>query len=119
MLDFVFKRTSAIMPAFLYQTENPDMAVDESTVNYIADLSRLAVNDREAAQYAASLSRILELVEQMHAIDTDRVEPLAHPQDSPLALRDDLVIETDCSDTLMALAPATEGGLYLVPKVIE
>ncbi|HED14946.1 MAG TPA: Asp-tRNA(Asn)/Glu-tRNA(Gln) amidotransferase subunit GatC [Gammaproteobacteria bacterium] len=95
------------------------MAVDESTVRYIAGLSRLAISNHEAVHYAASLSRILKLVEQMHAVDTRQVEPLAHPQDSPLTLRDDQVTETDHRDTFMALAPATEDGLYLVPKVIE
>ncbi len=95
------------------------MAVDETTVSYIAGLSRLAVSDHEAAQYAASLSRILELVEQMHAVDTSQIEPLTHPQDSPLTLRDDQVTEIDCRDAFLALAPAAEDGLYLVPKVIE
>jgi len=119
MLDYAFKHTSAIMRAFLHPTDDPDMAVDESTVNYIAGLSRLRLSGHEAEQYATSLTRIMELVEQMNAADTSQVEPLAHPQDSPLALRTDQVTESDCRDTYMAIAPATEDGLYLVPKVIE
>ena len=95
------------------------MAVDQKTVSYIAGLSRLAVSEHEVNQYAESLSRILELVEQMHSVDTDQIEPMAHPQNSPLILRDDQVLETDNRDAFLALAPATRDGLYLVPKVLE
>jgi len=55
----------------------------------------------------------------MNAVDTKTVAPMAHPQDAALRLRDDRVTEPDQRDKFQNIAPATEAGLYLVPKVIE
>ena len=67
----------------------------------------------------AQLSNILGLVEQMQAVDTTGVAPMAHAQDVSLRLREDRVTETDQHQAFQAIAPQVEAGLYLVPKVIE
>lgn len=95
------------------------MALSRDEVLKIALLARLRITDTEAASYAESLNRILGLVEQMQAVNTDGVEPMAHPTDQPLRLREDAVTETDQRDKFLKIAPASEAGLYLVPKVIE
>lgn len=95
------------------------MALDKQTVNDIAALARIGIDAEEAAGYAAELSRILELVEQMSAVDTDDVEPLTHPRDRLLRMREDRVTEADRRDEFQRIAPAVEAGLYLVPRVIE
>ena len=95
------------------------MPLDTSQVQKIARLARLKINDQEATAYADSLSRILGLIEQMNAVDTAQVAPMAHPSDAALRLRDDVVTEADQRDKFQAIAPAVEAGLYLVPKVIE
>jgi aspartyl-tRNA(Asn)/glutamyl-tRNA(Gln) amidotransferase subunit C len=95
------------------------MALSREQVLKIAHLARLQVSDAEAATYADSLSRILGLIEQMQAVNTDNVAPMAHPTDQPLRLRDDVVTEADQREKFLAIAPASEAGLYLVPKVIE
>ena len=95
------------------------MALSREEVLKIAHLARLHINEAEAATYADQLARILDLVEQMKAVDTNGVEPMAHPTDRPLRLRDDQVSEPDQRDKFLKLAPASEAGLYLVPKVIE
>jgi aspartyl-tRNA(Asn)/glutamyl-tRNA(Gln) amidotransferase subunit C len=95
------------------------MALTRQEVLKIAQLARLAVTEQEAASYAESLSRILGLIEQMNAVDTTGIEPMAHPTDSGLRLRADEVSETNQRDKFQAVAPAVEAGLYLVPKVIE
>ena len=64
-------------------------------------------------------ARILDLVAQMNAVDTERVEPMSHPLESALRLREDVITESDRREAYQAVAPATENGLYLVPKVIE
>jgi len=71
------------------------------------------------AVYPGSLSRILGLIEQMNAVDTAGIEPMAHPSDTALRLREDVVKEKNQRDQFQAGAPATEAGLYLVPRVIE
>lgn len=95
------------------------MALSREEVLKIAHLARLRINDAEAGIYAEQLARILGLVEQMQAVNTEGVAPMAHPTDQPLRLRDDAVTETDQRDRFLRIAPATEAGLYLVPKVIE
>lgn len=95
------------------------MPIDRREVSRIARLARLQITEAEAQAYAETLSRILGLIEQMNAVDTTGVVPMAHPTDMPLRLREDVVTETDQRDRFQALAPAAEAGLYLVPKVIE
>ncbi len=95
------------------------MAIDRARVEKIAHLARLAVDDREAREYARQLSEILELVHQMNAVDTAQVTPMAHPLDMTQRLRPDRVTERDQRERFQEAAPAVEGGMYLVPKVIE
>ncbi len=95
------------------------MSVTEKDVRYVANLARLSVSDDEVKFYADNLSRIVALVEQMNDAQTDNVEPLSHPQDAPLRLREDRVTEVDQRDDFQKVAPAASDGLYLVPKVIE
>ncbi|HRF43580.1 MAG TPA: Asp-tRNA(Asn)/Glu-tRNA(Gln) amidotransferase subunit GatC [Candidatus Competibacteraceae bacterium] len=85
----------------------------------IAHLARLAIREEEAPAYASNLSAILELVEQMNAVDTTGVTPMAHPLDMAQRLRPDEISETNHRECFQAIAPRTEAGLYLVPKVIE
>ena len=95
------------------------MALDKSEVEKIAQLARLHVNDSEAEEVANRISDILALIDKMQAVDTENVEPLSHPLDVVQRLRPDKVTETDRRDELQAIAPSSESGLYLVPKVIE
>ena len=95
------------------------MSLERKDVKKIAHLARLEISDAEVATSTESLTRILGLIEQMNAVDTKAVAPMAHPQDAALRLRDDRVTEPDQRDKFQAIAPATEAGLYLVPKVIE
>jgi aspartyl-tRNA(Asn)/glutamyl-tRNA(Gln) amidotransferase subunit C len=95
------------------------MSLDTTQVKKIAHLARLRISAEEAEHYARELSRILGLIEQMNAVDTSGVQPMAHPSESPLRLRADEVSEVDKREKFQAIAPAVEAGLYLVPKVIE
>lgn len=95
------------------------MALDRKDVSKIAHLARLDIDEAEVTAATESLSRILGLIEQMNAVNTQGVAPMAHPQDAALRLRDDRVTEPDQREKFQKIAPATEAGLYLVPKVIE
>lgn len=95
------------------------MTLDKSTVETIAGLARLNVDDTEIDKYQSELSNILDLVEQMDTVNTDGIEPMTHPFDATLRLRDDAVTEHDQREQYQAVAPSTENGLYLVPKVID
>ncbi len=95
------------------------MSLDAADVIKIAHLARLAITEQDIPEYARNLSNILSLVEQMSAVDTTGVPPMAHPMDAAQRLRPDVVSETDQRENFQAIAPQIEAGLYLVPKVIE
>jgi aspartyl-tRNA(Asn)/glutamyl-tRNA(Gln) amidotransferase subunit C len=100
------------------------MSLDLKDVAAIAHLARLQLADNELPVYASSLSKIIDMVEQLKAADSacdmSQVEPMAHPLAGQVQrLRADLVTETDQHEKFQRNAPRTEAGLYLVPKVIE
>lgn len=95
------------------------MSISDDDVKKIAHLARLHISEDQVSGFTNNLSSIFELVEQMQAVDTNGVEPMAHPLDIVQRLRVDEVNETDHRDKYQAVAPQTEAGLYLVPKVIE
>jgi aspartyl-tRNA(Asn)/glutamyl-tRNA(Gln) amidotransferase subunit C len=99
------------------------MSLSDDQVRRIARLARLELAPAEVQPVAVRLNRILGLIEQMRAVDTAGIEPMAHPLDTALPqgqrLRPDEVTEKDRRADYQAVAPATQDGLYLVPKVIE
>ena len=95
------------------------MSITKSAVERVAHLARIHIEPADIDKYTLDLSQILDLVEQMNAVPTSEVEPLAHPQDIELRLRPDQVTEVDSRERFQAVAPAAERGLYLVPKIIE
>ena len=100
------------------------MSLTLSDVKRIAHLAQLDMSDDQAATSLAQLNKIFALAEQMQAVDTDGVAPLAHPlaahmDNIALRLREDKATETNRRDDYQAVAPKTQDGLYLVPKVIE
>lgn len=95
------------------------MALDASDVEKIAHLARLGIDAADIPEYTRNLSDILAFVEQLNAVDCNGVEPLAHPLEATQRLRPDVVTETDQREEFQRIAPQTEAGLYLVPKVIE
>jgi aspartyl-tRNA(Asn)/glutamyl-tRNA(Gln) amidotransferase subunit C len=88
-------------------------------IRRVADLARLELSEAEIVAMQQELNGILELVDQMAAVDTEGVEPMSHPQAAMQRLRDDFVSEVDQRALFQEIAPQVEDGLYLVPKVIE
>ena len=95
------------------------MAVEKADIEKIANLSRIRIEDSEIPEVANRLNDILAMVDQMQAVDTDAIEPMANPHDASQRLRADEVTEANQREALQANAPAAEQGLFLVPKVIE
>jgi aspartyl-tRNA(Asn)/glutamyl-tRNA(Gln) amidotransferase subunit C len=82
-------------------------------------LARLGIDERDIEAYTHDLSGMLSLMEQMSALNTDGVEPMAHPMEQGQRLRLDEVTEHDQHQQFQSIAPQVDAGLYLVPKVIE
>jgi len=101
------------------------MSLSPDEIKKIALLARLEIKEQDIPKYTKELSNILDLVAQMDKVNTDNVEPMAHPFEASQCLRPD---ETEASeftihaqnqrDYFQKLAPASSAGLYLVPQVI-
>lgn len=95
------------------------MPVSSDTIREVAQLARLRVEDAEIEDLTRRFAAILDLFGELQAVDTTAIEPMAHPLDATQPLRDDVVTESDQRTALQSVAPLTEDGLYLVPRVIE
>lgn len=95
------------------------MELGPEDVAHIAHLARLQIDEADVPRYARNLNEILALLQALNAVDTDGVEPMAHPLDITQPLRADEVTETDRREDFQRNAPAVADGLYLVPRVIE
>jgi aspartyl-tRNA(Asn)/glutamyl-tRNA(Gln) amidotransferase subunit C len=95
------------------------MSLDHDQVRRLARLARIAMRPDESEAVLERLNRVLGLIGEMRRVDTTGVEPMAHAQDVVQRLRDDKITESDQHDLHQSVAPAVEGELYLVPKVIE
>jgi len=99
------------------------MSLSDDQIRRIASLARIAIGAAESAEVRERLNRVLGLIDQLQAVDTGGVEPMSHPLEAHIPggqpLRADAVTEADRREAYQAVAPAVEGGLYLVPKVIE
>jgi aspartyl-tRNA(Asn)/glutamyl-tRNA(Gln) amidotransferase subunit C len=95
------------------------MSLSLDQVQRIAELARIELAPGEAEQTRDQLNGIFTLIEEMQAVNTAGVEPMAHAQDVAQRLREDRVAEGDRHTDFQKIAPEVEAGLYLVPKVIE
>ena len=95
------------------------MSLSDDQIRRLARLARIAVQPGETAEVGKRLNRILELVGEIQAVDTQGVEPMSHALDVVQRLRPDEVTEGDRREGFQSVAPAVEDGLYLVPKVLE
>ena len=95
------------------------MSVDPAAVRRIARLARIAVSDAEVPHLQAEINAILAFVEQLAAVDVAGVEPMTSVIPMKLPMREDVVTDGEISSKVLANAPLTERGFFLVPKVVE
>ena len=95
------------------------MNADRNTIHYVANLAAINLNEAEEDNFSRDLSAIMGHMEQLLRIDTEGIEPMEHVLSIRNALRDDVVVNADCRESLQAVAPKVEEGCYLVPSVVE
>lgn len=95
------------------------MSITHEHVKRVAQLAQLEISADENETIRAQLNDIIGLIEQLQAVDTHGVEPMAHVLDLGQRLRPDIVTESNRREDFLAIAPQTEAGLFIVPKVIE
>ena len=95
------------------------MSVDNDTVKKIARLARLHVAEDKRDALAGELNAILSWIEELETVDTDNVEPLANVTGHSLPIRDDVVSDGNKQEQVLANAPESTSGFFVVPKVVE
>lgn len=95
------------------------MSVQIDEIRKVAKLAKLSIDESQVSNVCDGFNQILGLVDKMQQCDTDNIKPLANPHDAKQRLRVDEVTATNERDKLMQVAPETENGLFLVPKVID
>ncbi len=95
------------------------MSVDLNAVRRIAHLARIGVSEEETPHLQGEINAILQFIEALDAVDVEGVEPMTSVIPMKLPMRDDVVTDGDIVDKVLANAPLTEDGFFLVPKVIE
>jgi aspartyl-tRNA(Asn)/glutamyl-tRNA(Gln) amidotransferase subunit C len=95
------------------------MAIGQDEIEKIAELARIRIAPGEIGDMTRRITEILGMVDQLQAVDTRDVEPMANPLDAVQRLRPDAVTEENGREAFQAIAPAVENGLYLVPRVVE
>lgn len=95
------------------------MALDKTTVAQIAALARIKVPEAELDALAGELSKILTWVEQLNAVDVTGVEPMTAVAHARPPLREDVVTDGGVREKILANAPETTKGFFVVPKVVE
>ena len=95
------------------------MSVDLATVKRVARLARIAVTDEEAQKMQGDLNAILGFVEQLNEVDVSGVTPMTSVVETALKKRDDVVTEGGRAEDIVANAPLSEDGYFMVPKVVE
>jgi len=95
------------------------MAIDAATVRKVARLARIAEPEEKLEPLARELSAILNWIEQLSEVDTDAVEPMTTPVAMPLPMREDVVTDGGDAAKVLANAPKTARGFFVVPKVVE
>lgn len=95
------------------------MSLTKTDIEKVAHLARLNIDEQQTETYIHSLGNIFNLIEQMSQLNTMGVNPMAHPLNMTQPLREDAVTEPNQRESLQAIAPEVEAGLYMVPLVIE
>jgi aspartyl-tRNA(Asn)/glutamyl-tRNA(Gln) amidotransferase subunit C len=108
-----------VAPAFAGVPREPWMSVDLSAVRRIGRLARIEVSDAEAPHLQGEINAILKFVEALDAVDVEGVEPMTSVIPMRLPMREDVVTDGEIAPLVLANAPVTEDGFFLVPKVIE
>ena len=95
------------------------MSLTPDDIQRLGELARIRLDEDERGRLLGDLDNIFGIIEKLRAVDTTGVEPMTHPEQMGLRLRDDVVTETDQRSENQRSAPAVADGLFLVPRVVE
>lgn len=93
--------------------------LSKDQIKHVAKLSKLSFSDEELADFTDEFSRIIDMVEQLQAVDTEGVKPTYHGNQLINVLREDKAIKRNKTEELLKNAPLAEGGFIQVPAILE
>lgn len=95
------------------------MSVTTDDVRKVARLSRIAVEEARLETLAGELNGILGWIEQLDEVDVEGIEPMTSVVAAKLPMREDLVSDGNIAEQVLANAPKSEDGFFVVPKSVE
>ena len=95
------------------------MKITEETINYVAALAKLNLKEEEKEKAQVDLNSIINYMDHMNELDTDHIEPMSHVFPLRNVFREDVVVNEDNREALLANAPAKKDGCFIVPKTVE
>lgn len=95
------------------------MKIDDATIKYVSGLAKLQLTEEEKEQAKSDLAKILSYMDTMNELDTEGIEPMSHAFPMKNVFREDVVVNGDDRDNLLANAPAKKEGCFVVPKTVE
>jgi aspartyl-tRNA(Asn)/glutamyl-tRNA(Gln) amidotransferase subunit C len=95
------------------------MTIDTATVRKVAKLARIREEEGRLEALATELNGIMNWIDQLNEVDTEGVEPMTSAEAVRLPMREDIVTDGGDPDEILANAPATRNGFFVVPKVVE
>lgn len=94
-------------------------ALSADEARWAAHLARLALSEAELATLTPQLASIVDYVAQLQSVDTEGVEPLAHPHDASCVFREDEPAPSLPAEEALANSPGRTGPYHSVPAVLE
>lgn len=95
------------------------MAITREEVEHVARLARLQLTEEEIELFRVQLDAVLERATRIQSLDLDAFPPTAHPVELRNVWREDVVVEPDTQDTILANAPNKEGTFFRAPRILE
>jgi aspartyl-tRNA(Asn)/glutamyl-tRNA(Gln) amidotransferase subunit C len=95
------------------------VSVDKNTVRKVARLARIAIPEERLEPLSRELNGILAWIEQLNEVDVDGIEAMTTPVEMTLPMREDVISDGNIRDQVLANAPKSEDGFFVVPKVVE
>ena len=93
--------------------------ITDETIDYVGILAKLKLNEEEKVQAKADMQKMLDYIDKLDELDTTGVEPMSHVFAVNNVFREDVVVNGDDRDNMLANAPAKKEGHYKVPKTVE
>jgi aspartyl-tRNA(Asn)/glutamyl-tRNA(Gln) amidotransferase subunit C len=95
------------------------MSLSVEQVRWAAHLSRLELDPADLEKMAEQLSSIIDYVNLLQAVNTEGIEPMAHPLPVQNVFREDVPAPSLATDQALANAPDRNGDFYSVPAVLD